>query len=102
VHGKQPNEKKRVKKGGSPLLLHVEENNGIRVAEQEHPAASVEDLVARWRHHLLGSFILQIFYDKLHRKKKGQFWRLSGDSPDQKTDVYRLVYKLMLSNRAFW
>ena len=50
-----------------PLLLHVEQGDGVRVAEEEHAGAGVEDLVAVRGLDLLRHLVLQVFDDQLQR-----------------------------------
>ena len=56
------------------LLLNVEERHGVGVAEEQHPGAGVEDLVAVGRRHLLRHLVLQVLDDQLERDlmEKGQ------------------------------
>lgn len=48
-----------------PLLLHIEERDGVRVPKQEVSGAGVEDLVAVGHLHFLGDLVLQILDQKL-------------------------------------
>ena len=58
------------KRGGgkdqdTPLLLHVEESDTVRLLQQETASASVEDSLAVGGLHLLGDLVLQVLDDDL-------------------------------------
>ena len=50
-----------------PPLLDIEEGDGVSVAQQEHPGAGIEDLIAVRRAHLLSHLVLQVLDDQLQR-----------------------------------
>lgn len=45
----------------SPLLLNIEQGDGVGVSQQQVPGARVEDFIAVWHLHFFSDLILQIF-----------------------------------------
>jgi hypothetical protein len=52
-----------------PLLLHVEQGDAVRVAEEQESGSGVEDLFAVRQLDLLGQLILQVLYDQLEGRE---------------------------------
>ena len=80
------------------LLLHIEESDSIRIPEEQHTSASIEDLVAVRSGHLLGHLVLQVLHHKTVRLI--QHSKAVASNPDSREATASLPLRCIRTTRV--